>query len=153
MEIDARAICGWSYRSAGSGPGFAGFRRSRRRWPEGTPRLARASATHTRETSPDDFPGFSRIRIVFEFLKPPIELSLLNLRQGDVRPLGEDAVPEIRGELDAFGNGQLAEVELRVVHAASLLHGARFRKPSLCSGRASIASSPSAAAPWFATRE
>src|SRR5712691_11430745 len=104
MGIDARAICGWSYRSAGSGPGFAGFRRSRRRWPEGTPRLAQAVI----ETSPDDFPGFSRIRIVFEFLKLPIELSLLNLGQGDVRPLGEDAVPEIRGELDAFGNGPCA---------------------------------------------
>src|SRR5712691_124454 len=143
MGIDARAICGWSYRSAGSGPGFAGFRRSRRRWPEGTPRLAQAVI----ETSPDDFPGFSSIRIVFESLKPPIELSLLNLGQGDVRHVGGDAVPEIRGELDAFGNGQLAEVELRLVHAASLLHGGRFRKPSLCSGRVSIASSPSAAAP------
>lgn len=65
------------------------------------------------ETSPDDLPGFSGIRIVLKLLKSPIELCLLSFGQGDVRPLGGDAVPEILGELDALGNGQLAEVELR----------------------------------------
>src|SRR5229473_481015 len=71
----------------------------------------------------------SRIGVPLEVLYPSFELSLLGLGQRNVRSLRRDAVPEILGELNAFGDGELAEVELRVSHDASFLRRTPFPQP------------------------
>lgn len=73
------------------------------------------------EPSPDDLPGFSSIGILLKFLEPPIELGLLSLGQGDVRPPGGDAVPEtswMRSAMDSLLKSNSVLRMLRVSPAA-----------------------------------
>ena len=71
------------------------------------------------QTGPNNLPRFAGIGVLFKVFQAPIELCLLSIGKGDVGRF-LDAVPKILSQLDPLGDGQLAEVEFRVPHVASV---------------------------------
>ena len=72
------------------------------------------------DASAHDLPRFARAGIALEVSEATFELGLLGGAERKLAGLGGDAIPEVLGELDALGDGQLADVEVSGLHMLSL---------------------------------
>ena len=67
-----------------------------------------------------DIPGLTGAGIAGKLGEATVELARLCCGEGQLAGLGGDAVPEVLGELDALGDGELTDIEVGGAHAYSL---------------------------------